>query len=183
MSTIKGLGERTGIDRSMVSRLLHMLKEKGWVKILRPNAPGPVHWVLTEEGRKILPPLTASGYESIGGEEAQGLALSARERYISKGWYFAIARQDGEMKRKVDCVAYDYEAGIAVAIEIESSAHVLRDHVEQVRRHMLEISPFDEIHFWAHKAAADKIGELRSELRSEDQIKVKVFAVEDDGFL
>jgi DNA-binding MarR family transcriptional regulator len=180
MSTIRELAERSGIDRSKVSELLDPLREKAWVKILRSSAPGPFRWVLTEEGRKILPPSTPGGYETIGGAEAQELALSARTYYLSKGWFFALARQDPELKRKVDCVAYDYERKTAAAIEIESSQHVLRDHVEHVKRHMMEISPFNEIHFWAHRGAAERIVELRSGLRSEDQIKVKVFAIEED---
>jgi len=176
VSTIKELAERTGIDRSEVSGLIDLLREKGWVKILRPDEQGHGLWVLTKVGRKILPPFTPGGYESIGGWEAQGLALSVREAYLSRGWYFALARQDGEMKRKVDCVAYDYEHGLAVGIEIESSAHVLHDHPEQVKQHMLEISPFDEIHFWAPKAAVEKIEELKSSLGSKEAMaRVKVF--------
>ena len=180
MSTIRELAERTGIDRSKVPEILGPLRGNGWVKVLRPSAPGPVRWVLTEEGRKILPPFTPGGYESIGAAEAQGLAISARGYYLSKGWYFALARQGSEMKRKVDCVAYDYEAGFAAAIEIESTAHVLHDHVEQVKQHMLDISPFEEIHFWAHQSAAAKIMQLRNSLRPEDRTRVKVFAVGEE---
>jgi hypothetical protein len=62
-------------------------------------------------------------------------------------------------------------------VEIESSEHVFHDHVEQVKQHMLEVSPFDEVHFWAHQDAAEKIMELRNALRAEDQPRVKVFAV------
>jgi DNA-binding MarR family transcriptional regulator len=181
VSTIRELAERTGIDRSKVSELLDPLREKASVKILRSKAPGPVRWVLTEEGRKILPPSTPGGYESIGAAEAQKLALSARTYYLSKGWFFALARQDSISKRRVDCVAYDYEHKIAAAIEIESSQHVLRDHVEQVKQHMMEISPFNEVHFWAHQAAADKIMEVRNGLRPEDQTRVKVFAVGEES--
>jgi DNA-binding MarR family transcriptional regulator len=180
MSTIRELAERTGIDRSEVSELLDSLRERGWVKVLRSNRAGPIRWVLTEEGRQTLPPSTPDGYDSIGASEAQGLALSARAYYLSKGWFFALARQDFELKRKADCVAYDYEGRLAVAIEIESSEHVFHDHVEQVRRHMMEISPFDEVHFWAHQAAAEKIMELRNRLRPEDQARVKVFAVGEE---
>ena len=180
MSTIRELAERTGIDRSDVSELLDSLRERDWVKALGSKEVGPVRWVLTENGRKTLPPSTPDWYESIGGLEAQELALLARAYYLSKGWFFALARQDPELKRKVDCVAYDYERKFAVAIEIESSGHVLHDHVEQVKRHMMEISPFGELHFWAHKDAAEKIMELRSAFGPEDQARVKVFAVGEE---
>jgi len=180
MSTIRELAERTGIDRSRVSELLDSLRERGWVKVLRSSATGTLRWALAEEGKKTLPPSTPDGYESIGASEAQGLALSARTYYLSKGWFFALARQDPGMRRKVDCIAYCYERGLAAAIEIESSGHVLHDHAEQVKQHMTEISPFDEVHFWAHEAAAEKIMELRNRLRPEDQARVKVFAVGEE---
>jgi len=179
MSTTTKLAERTGIDRSEVSELLDLLREKGWVKVIRAREEKPILWVLTDEGRKILPPFTADGYDSIGALEAQELALSARDCYLSKGWYFALARQDPELKRKVDCVAYDYERRLAVAVEIESSGHVLH-HIEQVKQHMMEISPFEEVHFWAHKEAMEKILELRDRLRPEDQVRVVVFPVSEE---
>ena len=182
MSTITNLAERTGIDRSRVSELLGSLRAKGWVKARRPKAEEPLLWMLSEEGRKTLPPFTSDGYESIGGTEVQGLAISARDHYLSSGWFYAPARQDPGMTRKVDCVAYDYEGGFAVAVEIESSGHVLRDHVEQVKKHMLEISPFAQVHFWAHRSAAERILELRRELRSEDRLRVWVFAVGEGSF-
>ena len=178
MSTIREIAEKTGIDRNEATKLLDMLYEKGWVKVFQSgNAEGIARWGLTDKGRKILPPSTPDGYESIGGSEAQEVALSAREFYLSMGWFFALARQGPGMSRKVDCVAYDYDGKKAVAVEVESSDHVLRDHVEQVRKHMMEISPFDEVHFWAHQAAAERIMELRSSLGPEDQARVKVFAV------
>jgi predicted mannosyl-3-phosphoglycerate phosphatase (HAD superfamily) len=80
-----------------------------------------------------------------------------------------------------NCVAYDYERKLSVAVEIESSEHVFYDHIEQVKLHMMEISPFNEVHFWAHQEAAERIMELRSQLRPEDQLKVKVFAVGEDS--
>ena len=125
----------------------------------------------------MLPPSTPEEYASIGGPEAQELALAARDFYLSKGWFFALARQDPGMGRKVDCVAYDYDSRVAAAVEVESSEHVLHDHVEQAKQHMMEVSPFDEVHFWAHRDAAEKIMEMRGALRPEDQPRVKVFAV------
>ena len=179
MSTIRELAERTGIDRTQVSGLIDMLRERGWVRARRPSPSGTPRWELTDEGRKVLPPSTPEGYASIGGPEVQGLALAARDYYLSNGCFFALGRQDAGMKRKVDCVAYDYEHRLAAAVEIESSEHVFHDHIEQVKQHMLEISPFDEVHFWAHQDAAGKIMELRSRMGAEDQAKVKVFAVGD----
>ncbi len=177
MSAIKELAERTGIDRGEVSELLDMMREKGWVKVRRPNATGTARWKLTDGGRRVLPPSTPEGYASIGGPEAQRLAVAARDYYLSRGLFFALGRQDAGLKRKVDCVAYDYEHQLSAAVEIESSEHVFHDHVEQVKQHMLEVSPFDEVHFWAHQDAAEKIMELRNALRAEDQPRVKVFAV------
>ena len=180
MSTIKELAERAALDRGRVSDLVHELMEEGWVKALRSKKTGVPRWELTEEGSRVLPPSSPEGYASIGGRDAQGLALAARDFYLSKGWFFALARQDAEMKRKVDCVAYDYDNGLAVGVEVESSRHVLHDHLEQVKQHMLEIAPFKELHFWARGEAAERISELRTELRPEDQSKVKVFAVEEE---
>ena len=180
MTTIRELAENTGIDRSEVSELLVSKMKEGWLKTFRRKEGGPITWILTDEGRKVLPPSTPEGYASIGGPEAQGLALTAREHYLSRGWFFALARQETAMRRRVDCVAYDYTRRLAAAVEIESSAHVLRDHVEQVKRHLMEISPFDEVHFWAHLDAADRIKELKNGLRPEDQPKVKIYSVEDD---
>jgi DNA-binding MarR family transcriptional regulator len=177
MSTIGDLAERTGIDRGEVSQLLGMLREKGWVKTVRRKGGGPILWELTEQGRSVLPPSTPEGYASIGGSEAQELALAARDYYLSKGWFFALGRQDPKMGRRVDCVAYDYDGRTPVAVEIESSEHVFHDHAEQVKRHMMEVSPFGEVHFWAHQDAAEKIMEIRSQLRPEDQARLKVFAV------
>ena len=51
MSTIMELAERTGIDSGEVTGLLDSLRDKGWVKALRPNAAGPLRWVLSEGGR------------------------------------------------------------------------------------------------------------------------------------
>ena len=181
MSTIKELAERTGIDGSEVSELLDKMREKGWVKVRRSNAAGTPRWELTDEGRKVLPPATPVGYASIGGREAQELALVARDFYLSKGWFFALTRQGPDMKRKVDCVAYDYDSRTAAAVEVESSEHVFHDHVEQAKQHMMEVSPFDEVHFWAHRDAAEKIVEMRDALRPEDQPRVKVFAVGEDS--
>ncbi|HUH82881.1 MAG TPA: helix-turn-helix domain-containing protein [Nitrososphaerales archaeon] len=181
MSAIRELAERTGVDRSEVSELLESLKERGWVKVLRSDGAVNIHWGLTDEGRRILPPGIPDGYASVGGHEAQVIAVAAREFYLSKGWFFALARQDSDMPRRVDCVACDYDSGRAVAVEIESSGHVIRDHAEQVKKHMLEVSPFDEVHFWAFEVAAERIMELRSEIRPEDQDRVKVFRVTKDS--
>jgi len=178
VSNIRELSERTGIDRSEISDLLDTLREKGRVKTVRRKEGGPILWELSDQGRSVLPPSTPEGYASIGGSEAQGLALAARDYYLSRGWFFAIARQDAGMSRKVDCVAYDYDGKIAVGVEIESSEHVFHDHIEQTKRHMLEIAPFDEMHFWAHKEATERISELKSQLRPEDQAKVKVLTAE-----
>jgi DNA-binding MarR family transcriptional regulator len=177
MSTIKELAERAGLDRSQVSDLLNELREKGWVKVARGLKAGSPRWELTEEGRMVLPPITPDGYKSIGGHEAQELAVAARECYLSKGWFFALARQEPGMKRRVDCIAYDYGTGLVAGVEIESSEHVSHDHLEQVKQHMLGISPFKELHFWAHADAAERIVELRLQLRPEDQARVKVFSV------
>ena len=135
---------------------------------------------MTDEGRKMLPPSTPDGYASIGGREAQELAVAARNFYLSRGWFYALALQDSRMDRRVDCVAYDYDSNAPIAVEIESSEHVLHDHAEQVKLHMLEITPFGEVHFWAHREAAERILELRSQLRPEDQVRVKVFAVGEE---
>ena len=51
----------------------------------------------------------------------------------------------------------------------------------QVKQHMLEVSPFDEVRFWAPQDAAEKIMERRSALRPEGQFRVRVFAVGEDG--
>jgi len=181
MSTIRELAKRTGVDRSEVSKLLDSLREKGWAKALRSDGAGIIRWGLTDVGRRILPPAIPDGYASVGGHEAQVIAVAAREFYLSNGWFFALARQDSEMPRRVDCVAYDYDSGRAVAVEVESSGHVIRDHPEQVKKHMLEISPFDEVHFWAYGTAAERIMVLRSEMRPEDQDKVKVIRVKRDS--
>jgi transcriptional regulator with XRE-family HTH domain len=180
MSTIRELAERTGLDRNQVSDLLNGLREKGWVKVARGMKTGAPRWELTEEGRMVLPPITPDGYKSIGSHEAQELALAAREYYLSKGWFFALARQEPGMKRRVDCIAYDYDSGLVAGVEIEGSEHVLHDHAEQVKRHMFEVAPFNELHFWAHEGAAERIAELRLQLRGEDQSKVKVFAVGEE---
>jgi DNA-binding MarR family transcriptional regulator len=177
---MKEIAERIGLDRNQVSDLLNELREKGWVKAARAVKKGAPRWELTEEGRKVLPPSAPEGYASIGGHEAHELALAAREYYLSKGWFFALARQDPGMKRRVDCVAYDYDKELAAGVEIESSEHVLHDHVEQVKQHMLEVAPFSELHFWAHEGAAERIAELRLQLRGEDQSKVKVFAIGEE---
>lgn len=181
MSTIRELAERTGLDRNQVSDLLNELRENGWVKVARGMRTGAPRWELTEEGRKVLPPSVPEGYASIGGHEARELALAAREYYLSKGWFFALARQEPGMKRRVDCIAYDYDKELAAGVEIESSEHVLHDHVEQVKQHMFEVAPFNELHFWAHEAAAERIAELRFQLRPEDQARVKVFSVGEEA--
>jgi DNA-binding transcriptional ArsR family regulator len=181
MSTIRELAERTGLGRSQVSDLLNELREKGWVKVARGMKTGAPRWELTEEGRSVLPPITLDEYKSIGSHEVQELALAAREYYLSKGWFFALARQEPGMKRRVDCVAYDYDTGLATGVEIEGSEHVSHDHVEQVKQHMLGISPFKELHFWAHVDAAERIAELRFQLRPEDQARVKVFSVGEEA--
>ncbi|MDG7008044.1 MAG: hypothetical protein JRN06_07345 [Nitrososphaerota archaeon] len=106
---------------------------------------------------KALPPSTAEGYASIGGPEAQGIALAARDYYLSRGWFFALARQDPKIGRRVDCVAYDYDRNLAAAVETESSEHVFHDRIEQMKQGMMEIFPFDEVHFWAYRDAADSI--------------------------
>ena len=179
MSSIRQLSERMGIDRNEASKILDLAREAGWVKPKRPGA-GLHLWELTEEGRRVLPPSEAEGYASIGGGEAQSLALSARDYYLSKGWFFALGRQDPKMGRRVDCVAYDYDSRSPVAVEVEGSEHVLHDHAEQVKLHMLEIAPFEEVHFWAHHEAAVRILELKSQLRPEDQARVKVLSVVDE---
>ena len=177
MSTIRELAERTGRDRNQVSDLLNELREKGWVKVALARKTGAPHWELTEEGRKVLPPSAPEGYASIGGPEAQELALAAREYYLSRGWFFSLAPQGPKLERRVDCIAYDYDNELAAGVEIESSEHVLHDHAEQVKQHMFEVAPFNELHFWAHEDASERIAELRWQLRGEDLSKVKVFEV------
>jgi hypothetical protein len=38
--------------------------------------------------------------------------------------FFTLAKQDHSMKRKVDCVAFDYDHNVSTGVEIESPNHV-----------------------------------------------------------
>jgi len=138
------VAERTAIDRDDVSAKLVQMNEKGLVKIARSDRLGRKEYSIGKEGLALLPSLKKEDYRWIGGEEAQDLAVKFVKYAIERKWFVSLAIQ-GQRERKPDLVAFDYEKNESIAVEIESTDHILHSHPEQVKQHMLEIEPFDKM--------------------------------------
>ena len=76
--------------------------------------------------------------------------------YLERGYYVAMAKQNPRSgKDRADLVAYDYETGEAISVEIESESE-LNSHLEQVEKNMAKWPEmgFDRCHVWSY---SDKI--------------------------
>jgi hypothetical protein len=167
--------ERTALPREgSTQEVVRGLYDAGYIKILRSDRLGNPTYVLIEKAGEILPPSTKEGYSSIGGEDAQAIALAAREHYLSHWQFFALARQDMKMKRKVDAVAFDYDQGMPIGVEVESPNHV-QTHPEELRAHMVQVEPFQKLHVWCAEASQTRVRELVEQLPEDQSSKIKVF--------
>ena len=168
--------ELSGLPRTPeTQKVLDDLYDLGLIRVASSNAVGTRYYGLTGKAVDgILPPATKEGFSSIGGEDAQEIALAARKWYLEHGWFFALARQDLEMKRKVDCVAFDYDNNTAAGVEIESPNHV-STHPEELKAHLLEVEPFQELHVWVREESKARVDELVDQLPADQKEKVRVF--------
>jgi hypothetical protein len=115
------------------------------IRVVRSDKSGNRTYALDEEGEGVLPPSSTEGFGEVGREEAQRIALEARGHYVSHGLFFTVGRQDLAMERKPDCVAFDCDRGLPIAVEIESSNHV-QTHPKELKAHLVQVEPFGELH-------------------------------------
>ena len=166
--------ERAGVEREVAGRILGRLRASGVVRAIGSDRAGSEFYTLDPEA---LPGLKPESYHGIGGAEARQLAMQVVKLCLERGWFVAPGRQDVGMERKPDMVAFDYSKGFSIAVEVESEEHILHDHPEQLKRHMLEIDPFNEMFVVTTKGEAErKVLELRSQLPLAQQDKVIVVA-------
>jgi len=166
--------ERAGVEREVAARILGRLRASGVVRAIGSDRAGSEFYTLDPEA---LPGLKPESYHGIGGAEARQLAMQVVKLCLERGWFVAPGRQDVGMERKFDIVSFDYSRNVPIAIEVESEEHVLHDHPEQLKRHMLEIDPFNEMFVVTTKGEAErKVLELRSQLPLAQQDRVIVVA-------
>jgi len=163
------VAERTAIDRDDVSVKLIQMNEKGLVRIARSDRLGRKEYSIGKEGLALLPSMKREDYQAIGGEEAQDLALKFVKYAIEKKWFVALAIQ-GQRERKPDLVSFDFTKNESIAVEIESTDHILHSHPEQVKQHMIEIDPFSRMIVVVKKGEAEeKAKTLLNQVNAETQ--------------
>jgi len=166
--------ERAGVEREVAGRILGRLRASGVVRAIGSDRAGSEFYTLDPGA---LPSLKPESYQGIGGAEARQLAMQVVKLCLERGWFVAPGRQDVGMERKFDIVSFDYSRNVPIAIEVESEEHVLHDHPEQLKKHMLEIDPFNEMFVVTTKGEAErKVLELRSQLPLAQQDRVTVVA-------
>ncbi len=169
--------ELSGLPRDEeTTKAVEGLHDFSQIKVVRSDRAGNRTYGLTNGGLALLPPTTKEGFESIGKEDAQEIALAARRYYLEHGFFFAIGRQDLKMERKPDCVAFDYDRALPIAGEIESTNHV-QTHPEELKSHLLEVEPFRELHVWCQGGVKTKVEGLIAQLPEDQREKIKVFVV------
>ncbi len=173
---ISEIGRRSSIDRTspLTKETLDALYTDGLISIISTNRRGDKTWGLTEKAKNILPPGDLKGYESIGGSDAQEIAQKACDYYLSHGCFFTLGRQDLSMKRKPDCVVYEYARQVPVCVEVESADHVAT-HADQLALHFREIDPFRELHVWIRPESKAKVDEILQSVPADLRSRVKVF--------
>ncbi len=172
-ATQNKLCELTGLSRSKETReLIEEMWTKKWIKVVRSwtvGAEKAKEYGLTEDGKKLL----ACDFSQIGGLEAQEMAVKARAYYLNHWMFFTLGKQD-RVEMKPDCIAYDYDQGKAIAVEVESPNHV-QTHPEELKAHLLHVEPFKELHVWIKEESKAKVEGLLYQLQSDQTPKIKVF--------
>jgi energy-coupling factor transporter ATP-binding protein EcfA2 len=127
----------------------------------------------SKTGAELLNPR----FTAIGGGEAQAIAELAWRRYIERGWFCAVVRQQPGFEAP-DLIAYDYSRLKAVSVEVESSSE-LRSHLEQAHRNMLKWREygFSECHVWYPKMWDPEVKRIHEQLPPETRISVQLYPV------
>ena len=109
-------------------------------------------------------------------DDTEGVARQAFRAYLRQGFFVAVADQTVRPGvDRTDLVAYDYETGTPVSVEIESISEV-RSHPEHVRHNMTKwrAMGFGMCHVWSKSRAVLRVFE---DLDDDEKRSVKVTVV------
>ncbi len=175
---VKRICELSGLSKeNEVREMVESMHEEGVLKVVRSRTRGAFtvsEYGLTEKGEALIKPAV----EAAGGEEAQVLAKRAIAHYHGRGAFVGTVKQTE--KERPDLIAYDYEEGAPVAVEVETENEV-QTHPGQVKHNMMKWKGmgFRSLHVWTLSPAAERVKELRGQLPPDMQRDVQVFSVEE----
>ena len=156
------------------SELLPILKNMVSAGLLeRADAKRSAPYQLTSATRKSYfePDVAPIG----SADDVEGVARQAFDAYIGQGFFVGVAEQAVRKGvDRTDLVAYDYETGTPISIEIESASEV-RSHPEHVRYNMTKWKNmgFGMCHVWSKSRAVLRVFEDLDE-KEKESVKVTV---------
>jgi len=166
-------------NEKTVRAMVEEMYEEGVLRVVRSKGRRGAFIVseygLTEKGRALISP----DVQGIGGEEGQALARRAIAYYHKRGTFVGEAKQTPPGERP-DLIAFDYDSGEPIDVEIESSNEV-ETHPEQVKHNMTKWREmgFKKLHVWTLAPAAERVKEIRGQLPPGEQKDVQVFGEDE----
>ncbi|MEW6043062.1 MAG: TraM recognition domain-containing protein [Thermoproteota archaeon] len=169
--------EATGsINRDKTSRILRKMIQKGLINISKSIKHGVITEHLYNLSTKTRELYFPQSFRIIGtAEDIDEVASKAIQYYIKNKMFISLAIQNtGNSRLTSDMIAYNYETGTVISIEIESTSELL-SHPEQARYNMLKWKElgFTECHVWSK---SPKIQEIKDKLGA-DARDVRIFLI------
>ena len=160
-------------NRDDVSATLQNMLEKKY--ITKINKSRNVRYALTKETKKRYFDFDS---RAIGtAKEIPRLTHLAIEAYLQKGLFVTLALQKIKKdKDRSDLIAYSYDTGKSISVEIESSSE-LSSHPEHTRYNMEKWKKmgFDACHLWSSNPKLSEI--YKSQTPDEYKKDVEVFII------
>ena len=160
-------------NRDEISATLQDMKEKG--VIIQINKSRNIRYALSKETKERYFDFDS---KLIGtAKDIPRLTQMAVESYLKKGLFVTMALQKIEKEKdRSDIVAYSYDSGKSISVEIESASEI-SSHPEHTRYNMEKWKKmgFDACHLWSSSL---KILEIyKSQVPEENKNNVQVFVV------
>ena len=167
-----------GVPREKVSELCGRMVRDGLLQRVDPGGG-----VVNDGGKYALAPeartkyLTFSPGKIGSAKDIPAIMEEVVAWYAERGHFVGMARQGIRPNQdRTDLVAYDYGAGEAISVEIESASEV-NSHPEHVKKNMKKWKQmgFDRCHVWSY---SDKIMGIAREFAGE-AVKAKQLGSKD----
>ncbi|MEM3063956.1 MAG: type IV secretion system DNA-binding domain-containing protein [Candidatus Nitrosotenuis sp.] len=164
------------VNRNKTSMLLRNMIQEGLINIAKSIKRGSIvehlYTVSTKTNELYFP----KSFRLIGtAEDIDEVASKAIQYYVNNKMFISLAIQNvRNSNHTTDMIAYNYDTGTAISIEIESVSE-LSSHPEQTRHNMLKWKKlgFTECHVWSK---SPKIQEIKDKLGT-DAHDVRIFVV------
>ena len=142
-----------GVPRDDVSRTCGMMVQDGLLCRVDPDGrktDGIGRYLTTQKAKSKYMTFDPGDIGKTG--EVAALTEEVVAWYLERDYYVAMAKQNPWLgKDRADLVAYSYDTGKAISVEIESKSE-LGSHLEQAEKNMAKWPKmgFDKCHMWSY---------------------------------